>query len=1743
MNIPIPDSGVPVQPGDDHFKYKGVYHPIVWINDLPYRPRVETLVVMNGNMVYVRLKDGDKLGSSGNGESYELPGGSIDADSSTIQQAENEVNEEALISIKNIYDTGITYYANYPSGFLMNGGDTPLEYTGHISSVFVAEYNGIHDRNSIEEKDLDPKISENGKFYPITKVVSYFRREHINALLNSPYVSSSVKGAIRILDRKNNPLKRKTNHYTSDDVVGDLFFVSKEASLEKIEGSNHRNGSLHINTKNTPVVRVFNSIDEALTGYDSVFGSLKNGDTIYAYTIDCKIGCVSTPSNEESPSSKITGELWIRGNKSPIKVKRLGLVRVISAGVKDKYYYGKNSTIVGEIEKLKHEWVTKDSNTTNVMESSIIIPNNKLYHGSTYLIEEFKPMSLDLGNAQQEPGWSTFAFADYTLALRFGLMRAIQKVKDYYGDRCKDVVCSWDVQNKKPFISAEHYKLMKPLITDFKYYVYTIDATDLDVGIGNDENFPEYTFRESGVVPESTDIIKIDGTLLEQNLIVLPVNTNTEEYSSTQERSINGKHNRGWYAVMMTKDYNNGLASAQLQKAVKDGKLKPGDDIVAYMGENGIAFDDDSISMKSYSSVTESLLISKGVYDVNFEDFESGKSNVVLITGLSGSGKSTLGQKIADKYKAELIELDLFEQCYMFENDEQLKEAGEVFYVYLSHHKDIWDKLKKKELHGKELSKEIEKFLKYAISWCKSDKKNKYVLEGVQIYSFLNKEKINGVPILFVGTSALKSLVRRLSRAREHSKEDFKNQLSELPQCIAWYIDENKTYEKFKKSVLESTEYSSVNKYPVFIALMHTGTSMSRTIRTVTHDEFTHATISFNSKLNPLYSFGTKNYPGNDHGFVQQEPTSDFYRHYKASYSVYVMYVSKNQRDKMLQRLQQFIDNADSFKFDIPALVACALKIPTEFRKKFFCSRFCMEIIGQGIDLEKVPSLWSPQQMSELNNISLVNKGDDFYKYDYRITEKNLKKIKAGETVDIVVESSSQNKIAPYYRVTYNGIGIYEAYKNKVGLTKWKKFKASPACLWLPAPMTYGFGYVSYFTKRGIDCFRSFTLMEMAKELPLNMITIEEVPSVNTKNIVYQDEFQVIVYEPYPLKETVLTRNSKITLFHGTDLNNLNTILNNSYNVGTKFSKPRTSSFWFDKYEYAAMFATMTVIESHRKEKFTMVVDNDMKVLVPEEHRSEVMDIIKKYKSYVYQKTIDRSVVGNGTSGVFPEYTIDIPIKPDKCSTVSYNQMLDSIKFEDDVYIDEVLSKYKSGKMTFQATPLQRLNHAAFYYSNTDELHSQIRKAKSYNKEISGITESTRSELPDDVFGLPEKRKYPLQDPSHVKSAIKFFNYVSKEDEKELAENILKKIDEYGVKGEISATKKNRIYPYLASAGLMESLSQRDKDTIDNFIMNLPTESRRRAIERLSTYNKENLLYEDWIYINGNIVGAAIAFRNPDNENEAHIVIMYMDEANQSLVRDLTDGVVIGVINLYSDIDTVTVLDLTDEQGSWSRTRDELSAITDITESWIPVMEAPNDEDTATDYTEETDPEEDDGTDTAQEETPEEEEAPTDYTEETDPETDDGEDEEANQNETGDTGEEDTATDYTDEAGGMDDTEGADAQDADTTTTQPQNGNLIDNNVLKNYSVLSNFEKLYNLTKEVSDSMDSVVMPTKLQNTVLAQVLKNLSSIKEFILSYVKFQFSSDNYAQNLYYYNIVLQALNLNLELLKRNRDLKEEK
>lgn len=56
-----------------------------------------------------------------------------------------------------------------------------------------------------------------------------------------------------------------------------------------------------------------------------------------------------------------------------------------------------------------------------------------------------------------------------------------------------------------------------------------------------------------------------------------------------------------------------------------------------------------------------------------------------------------------------------------------------------------------------------------------------------------------------------------------------------------------------------------------------------------------------------------------------------------------------------------------------------------------------------------------------------------------------------------------------------------------------------------------------------------------------------------------------------------------------------------------------------------------------------------------------------------------------------------------------------------------------------------------------------------------------RRELPDSVFGLPERREFPMPDAAHVRAAEAYFRYCPDELKPMLARNILKFAREYGV--------------------------------------------------------------------------------------------------------------------------------------------------------------------------------------------------------------------------------------------------------------------------------------------------------------------------------------------------------------------------
>ena len=98
------------------------------------------------------------------------------------------------------------------------------------------------------------------------------------------------------------------------------------------------------------------------------------------------------------------------------------------------------------------------------------------------------------------------------------------------------------------------------------------------------------------------------------------------------------------------------------------------------------------------------------------------------------------------------------------------------------------------------------------------------------------------------------------------------------------------------------------------------------------------------------------------------------------------------------------------------------------------------------------------------------------------------------------------------------------------------------------------------------------------------------------------------------------------------------------------------------------------------------------------------------------------------------------------------------------------------------------------------EIESQYRrfwieqKMEQLNLEHSDIENSD-----EDLYGIPEIKKYPMPDKKHVKSAIRFFNYVDPKYERELAKAIIEKAEEFGLifDEDITVGEDNRFKKYL----------------------------------------------------------------------------------------------------------------------------------------------------------------------------------------------------------------------------------------------------------------------------------------------------------------------------------------------------------
>lgn len=191
--------------------------------------------------------------------------------------------------------------------------------------------------------------------------------------------------------------------------------------------------------------------------------------------------------------------------------------------------------------------------------------------------------------------------------------------------------------------------------------------------------------------------------------------------------------------------------------------------------------------------------------------------------------------------------------------------------------------------------------------------------------------------------------------------------------------------------------------------------------------------------------------------------------------------------------------------------------------------------------------------------------------------------------------------------------------------------------------------------------------------------------------------------------------------------------------------------------------------------------------------------------------------------------------------------------------------------------------------------------------------------------------------------------------------------------------------------------------------------------------------------------------------------------------------------------------------------------------------------DNDTDYTADTPAPEDDDTTPAPDSTPEDSDTP-------DTGTDDG-------------GDDTDSTDYTeqtdelsvddDDSGDDTPTDGDDSPDDSSDSTSNTNTDTDDSvdgeqddkgneNELKRI-LLEDFINLHALVKNTINKLSNIDKSNIVINKIVGQITTNLNKLKKQLFDFITFTFSTKSYASNLYKYNYFVEALKINVEMLKK--------
>lgn len=218
--------------------------------------------------------------------------------------------------------------------------------------------------------------------------------------------------------------------------------------------------------------------------------------------------------------------------------------------------------------------------------------------------------------------------------------------------------------------------------------------------------------------------------------------------------------------------------------------------------------------------------------------------------------------------------------------------------------------------------------------------------------------------------------------------------------------------ESFQLPVFDNPHSVLINDkkyFPLYIILYANKGMVGDAIRSFTKEPYSHSSISFDTSMTNIYTFGQRVILSTGGGQNNNEKTitkklgasiesftksiDKFSYPSFAKVAIYATYFSENNMNSIKDYISTIFSNPDNYSYNSTGLVKYALGKSSESETRMFCSQFVANILKiGGIKLEKESSLYSPYSLIKSENIIDVWTGF-IGNYDKRIVDRRMKNI------------------------------------------------------------------------------------------------------------------------------------------------------------------------------------------------------------------------------------------------------------------------------------------------------------------------------------------------------------------------------------------------------------------------------------------------------------------------------------------------------------------------------------------------------------------------------------------------------------------------------------------------------------------------------------------------------------------------------------------------------------------------------